>query len=143
MQCQSLYLLYLYIVTFVCTFTVQCTCVQAYSHPSTQVSCISIIKAQRAHNNYKNIILKEPNEKPQRAHLGARAPLWTTLWYKSVEIINSTKFARNHLAFRKKNFWSAILFVLSVEGYSTLVQYQSGTRVKIRALHYKHGVPYQ
>ena len=36
---------------------------------------------QRGHNNYKNIILKEPNENPQRAHLGPRAPLWTTLCY--------------------------------------------------------------
>ena len=37
------------------------------------------INNQRAHNNYENIILKEPNENPQRAHLGPRAPLWTTL----------------------------------------------------------------
>ena len=35
------------------------------------------INNQRAHN--ENIILKEPNKKPQRAHLGPRAPLWTTL----------------------------------------------------------------
>ena len=76
MQCQSLYLLYLYIVTFNCTVYV-CTSVVTQS---TQVySCISIIKAQRVHNNYKNIILKEPNKKPQRAHLGPQAPLWTTL----------------------------------------------------------------
>ena len=34
---------------------------------------------QRAHNNYKNIILKEPNENPRRANLGPRATLWTTL----------------------------------------------------------------
>ena len=37
------------------------------------------INNQRAYNNYENIILKEPNENPQRAHLGPRAPLWTTL----------------------------------------------------------------
>ena len=49
-----------------------CTSVQS---PSTQLySCISIIKAQRAHNNYKNIILKEPNENPQRAPIWARGP---------------------------------------------------------------------
>ena len=45
---------------------VQCTCVQAEY-------------AQRAQNNYKNIFFKEPNKNPQRAHLGPRAPLWTTL----------------------------------------------------------------
>ena len=40
------------------------------------------INNQRAHNNYENIILKkEPNENPLRAHLGPRAPLWTTLSY--------------------------------------------------------------
>ena len=47
-------------------------------------SCISIIKAQRAHNNYKNISLKEPNENPQRAHLGPRAALWTPLFQREV-----------------------------------------------------------
>ena len=44
------------------------------------------INNQRAHNNYKNIIFKEPNENPQRAHLGPRAPLWTTLLYIILEI---------------------------------------------------------
>ena len=38
-----------------------------------------LINNQRAQNNYENIILKELNENPQRAHLGPRAPLWTTL----------------------------------------------------------------
>ena len=37
------------------------------------------INNQRAHNNYKNIILKEPNKNPQRAIFGPRATLWTTL----------------------------------------------------------------
>ena len=37
------------------------------------------INNQRAHNNYKNIILKEPNENPQRANLGRRTTLWATL----------------------------------------------------------------
>ena len=37
------------------------------------------INNQRAHNNYENIIFKEPNENPEWAHLGPRAPLWTAL----------------------------------------------------------------
>ena len=45
------------------------------------------INNQRAHNNYENIILKEPNNKNQRAHLGPRAPLWTTLLYSTVYLI--------------------------------------------------------
>ena len=45
------------------------------------------INNQRAHNNYENIILKEPNKKPQRAHLGPRAPLWTTLVYTEGPIL--------------------------------------------------------
>ena len=40
------------------------------------------INNKRAHNNYENIILKEANENPQRAHLGPRAPLWTKLQYR-------------------------------------------------------------
>ena len=40
------------------------------------------INNQRAHNNHENILLKKANENPQRAHLGPRAPLWTTLLYK-------------------------------------------------------------
>ena len=61
--------------------------VQAYSpHPTTVPAYpdeFLHINNQRAHNNYKNIILKEPNENPQRAHLGQRAPLWTTLLYST------------------------------------------------------------
>ena len=41
------------------------------------------INNQKTHNNYKNIILKEPNENSQRAHLGLRAPYWTTLVYNA------------------------------------------------------------
>ena len=42
------------------------------------------------------MILKEPNENPQRAHLGPRAPLWTTL--------RNSIYVHTHAA-RKWNCW--------------------------------------
>ena len=85
MQCQSTNAMPITVLTLLVHSDILLYSVHVYKRTVTQFtqvySCISIIKAQRAHNNYINIILKEPNENPQRAHLGPGAPLWTTLFY--------------------------------------------------------------
>ena len=45
------------------------------------------INNQGAQNNYKNIILKEPNKNPRRAHLDPRAPLWATLMWCARDLL--------------------------------------------------------
>ena len=70
--------------------TFYCTRIQTPTHPTQVPGEFLHINNQRAHNNYENIILKEPNENPQRALLGPRAPLWTTLYYNILVLLYYT-----------------------------------------------------
>ena len=80
------------------------------------------INNQRAHNIKgpititKNIFLKGPNENPQRANLGRRATLWTTLVYNYVY--------RTYLWYRRTHVPRILSYNVPVQIVYT-VQYKS------------------